>query len=201
MLVFLAALGCGGAAAGDGGLDLIDFGDDPPPSSESLESADFALTLNPEVLVEVRFLYGHQVRLESMRRLNRDLQSLLEYSGPAEVDLEWVIEVHEVTARADELFQRLTSRRMPVSQREQYRYLFLNMLDAIQVMGYGADRVLAASIRVGPGGRTLLTMSGAESAEFHTLVREAAFYLDDAGRLVESQLSSVGNIISGLRLR
>ena len=37
---------------------------------------------DPAVLVEVGFLYGYQVRSETLQRINRDLQSLLDTGGP-----------------------------------------------------------------------------------------------------------------------
>ncbi len=141
--------GGGEETAGGDEFEMLEF-DQVQPTPQPLEDIVKGLTLNPEVLVEVRYLYGHQVMLEDMRRVSRDLQSLLSYSGPGDVDLEWVIQVHEVTAEADEVFGRLTSSRIPGPLRERYEDLFLDLLDAIQVTGYGADRLLAASIKVGP---------------------------------------------------
>ena len=192
--------GGGGETAGGDEFEMLEF-DQVQPTPQPLEDIVKGLTLNPEVLVEVRYLYGHQVMLEDMRRVSRDLQSLLSYSGPGDVDLEWVIQVHEVTAEADEVFGRLTSSRIPGPLRERYEDLFLDLLDAIQVTGYGADRLLAASIKVGPSGRTLMAMSGQELADFETLVREGRFYLMDGGRLIEKQLSGMDELISKLRLR
>ena len=204
----LGLLGCGlfgggeEAAGGDGEefemMEFEDSGDSAPPPVEELF---LKLSLNPEVLVEIRYLYRHQVVLEEMKRLNRDLQSLLEYSGEGDVNLEWVIEVHEVTGVADGLFERVIGERPPDALWEQYEYLFVNLLDAIQVTGYGADRVLAASIKVGPSGRTLMTMPADELAEFETLVREARFYLRDGGRLIDKEISELEGLIGGLRLR
>ena len=206
-LAFLfGTVGCGlfgggdGETAGGDEFEMLEF-DQVQPTPQPLEDIVKGLTLNPEVLVEVRYLYGHQVMLEDMRRVSRDLQSLLSYSGPGDVDLEWVIQVHEVTAEADEVFGRLTSSRIPGPLRERYEDLFLDLLDAIQVTGYGADRLLAASIKVGPSGRTLMAMSGQELADFETLVREGRFYLMDGGRLIEKQLSGMDGLIGKLRLR
>ena len=192
--------GGGEETAGGDEFEMLEF-DQVQPTPQPLEDIVKGLTLNPEVLVEVRYLYGHQVMLEDMRRVSRDLQSLLSYSGPGDVDLEWVIQVHEVTAEADEVFGRLTSSRIPGPLRERYEDLFLDLLDAIQVTGYGADRLLAASIKVGPSGRTLMAMSGQELADFETLVREGRFYLMDGGRLIEKQLSGMDGLIGKLRLR
>ena len=205
VLCLLAGLGCGLLGGGEGGdgdgeIGLMEF-EHEEDDLESTEEIVRSLSLKPEVLVKVRYLYGHQVGLESIEQLNRDLRSLLEYGGAVDVNLEWVIEVHEVTAEADELFRRLSSQRVPESQRELYSDLFIGLLDSIQVMGYGSDRILAASIKVGPSGRTLATMSDEDSEEFETLVREAGFYLTDAEQLIQKQISNVEEIIGGLRLR
>ena len=63
------------------------------------------LGVDREVLVEVSFLYGHQVRLERLQRVIRDLTGLTEYENRGEVDLEWVVEVHEVTREAEEFME------------------------------------------------------------------------------------------------
>ena len=82
-----------------------------------------------------------------------------------------MIDVHEVTEEADFFFERMTGMEIPGSQREQYEYLYLGMLETIQVMAFGSDRVLAAALLVGPGGRSLAIMPPEERDRFLTLVR------------------------------
>ena len=203
----LGFLGCGlfgggeeEAGSGDE-FELMEFEDSGPSTPPPVEEIFMRLSLKPEVLVEIRYLYSHQVVLEEMQRLSRDLKSLLDYSSLGDVNLEWVIEVHEVTAVADGLFARVIGERPPDTLWEQYEHLYVNLLDAIQVTGYGADRLLGASIKVGPSGRTLMTMPEDELADFETLVREARFYLQDGGRLIDRELSDLDGVINGLRLR
>ena len=210
VLAVSSSLGCGllGGGSGDG-LDemvLLEFeesgpGPGPAPEPGGEEAQPVYLAFNQEILVEVRYLYHHQVQLESFRQLVRDLLSLLEYSNDAEIDLEWVIEVHEVTEEADELFDQLTSFRVPHSQRVQYEDFYIGLLEAVQVTALGSSRVLDASFQVGPSGRSLAVMSRPEREEFFTLMREAAFYLRDSERLVERQLQDVGGVVSRIRLR
>ena len=168
-VLLLLTLGCGLLPGGDaeaGELGLIDFGDDPeftdesapPPSLE--EAVDRALYIDPLVLIEIRFLFNFQVRLERLRRVVRDLNGVLEYSAPADVDLDWVVEVHEVTRESDDYFLALTSMELPDSQRDQYGYLHIGTLEVVQVAALGSDRLLAAAVLVGPSGRSLLNMSG-----------------------------------------
>ena len=209
-VVSISTLGCGllgfGGDGGDGDseesleLDVIQFADDLP-TLEPEEEVARALSIDPDILEEIRFLYNYQVRLEGLRQVVRDLHFMLDYSGPGDIDLDWVAEVHEVTRESDDYFQVLTSLEVPASQREQYQYLYIAMLESVQVLGYGADRLLAAAVLVGPSGRSMLNMSGEEVDAFETLMRESQFFLSDAEALVDRRITEVGRAISGLRLR
>ena len=210
-LVILTALslslGCGfipgfGGDSGDGELGMLEFDDEGEVVLEPEEIIARALSsIDPEVLIEIRFLYYFQVRLERLRRVIRDLNSAVEHSGPADVNLEWVIEVHEVTRESDDYFRVLTSLDVPESQRDQYQHLQIGMLETIQVAAYGADRILAASVVVGPSGRSMLNMDIEEIDRFETLLREAKFFLSDATRRVEREVDEVSRVVGGLGLR
>ena len=206
-LVSISTLGCGLLGFGGDGdsedsleLDMIQFSDDVPiPEPE--EEVALALSIDPNILVEIHFLYNFQVRLEGLRQVVRDLHSMLDYSGPGDIDLDWVAEVHEVTRESDDYFKVLTSLDVPVSQRAQYQYLYIGMLESIKVSGYGADRLLAAAVIVGPSGRSMLNMSEEEIDAVQTLMRESRFFLSDAERLVDRRVTEVGRAVSSLRLR
>ena len=206
-LVSISTLGCGLLGLGGDGdseesldMGMIQFADDlPTPESEDAAARD--LNIDPAILEEIHFLYNFQVRLEGLRQVVRDLNSMLDYSGPGDIDLDWVAEVHEVTRESDDYFKVLTSLEVPVSQREQYEYLYIAMLESVQVSGYGADRLLAAAVVVGPSGRSMLNMSGEEVDAFQTLMRESRFFLADAESLVDRRITEVGRAISGLGLR
>ena len=214
---FLAGCGLFGSVGADSGsgpdglpprMEIIQFDDDFPPdpqlgvpAASSGEEVVRSLVVDPEVLVRVRFLYNLQVRLEGLRRIIRDLSSMLEYSGPGDVDLDWVAEVHEVTREADEYFRVLTSLQVPESQRGQYGGIYLDILDVVQLASYGSDRVLAAAVLVGPSGRSLLNMPVREVDEFNTLVRESEFFLEGAEERVEDGITGVGRAIGRVSLR
>ena len=188
LTVLSLSLGCGilpgfGGDSEDGDLGMIEFDDEGEVVLEPEEIIARALSIDPEVLIEIRFLYYFQVRLERLRQVIRDLNSAVEHSGPVDVDLDWVIEVHEATRESDDFFRVLTSLEVPESQREQYEYLHIGMLETIQVAAYGADQLLAASVVVGPSGRSMLNMDIEEIDRFETLLREARFFLSDAARL------------------
>ena len=210
-LFSISTLGCGLLGFGGDGdsedsleMDVIQFADDlPEPEQEEAakEEVARALSIDPDILVEIHFLYNFQVRLEGLRQMVRDLNSMLDYSGPGDIDLDWVAEVHEVTRESDDYFKVLTSLDVPVSQRAQYQYLYIGMLESIKVSGYGADRLLAAAVIVGPSGRSMLNMSEEEIDAFQTLMRESRFFLSDAERLIDRRVTEVGRAVSGLRLR
>ena len=198
-------LGLGGDGDGDGeaeaeSLDLIDFGDDLIGFGRGQVVAE-ALSVDPGSLVEISFLYNFQVRMERLQRMIRDLDSTSDYSSPSDVNLEWVAEVHEVTREADDFFRELTSLEFPDAQRIQYEYLYVGMLEAVQIAGFGSDRLLAAAVLVGPSGRSLLNMEGVEADRFDALIRESEFFLRDAERRADRDIDSIRDAVSSLRVR
>ena len=186
-------------------MEIIQFDDDVPPDLQVVDASSLeegrSLVVDPEVLVQVRFLYNLQVRLEGLRRIIRDLSSVLDHDGPGEINLDWVAEVHEVTREADEYFRVLTSLQVPESQMERYGVIYLDILDVVQLASYGSDRVLAAAVLVGPSGRSLLNMPVREVDEFNTLVRESGFFLEEAEDRVEDGITGVGRAIGRVSLR
>ncbi len=202
----LLSLGCGfipglGGDAAAEEIGLIDFGNDDLPTPVPEEVVARALSIDPFVLVEIRFLYQFQVRLERLRRVIRDLNAAADHSDAAGIDLDWVIEVHDVTRESDAFFEHLTSVRVPESLREEYEYLHVGMLEVIQVAGYGSDRLLAASVVVGPSGRSLSSMEADETDSFETLMREARFFLMGSESRIDHQVDEVGRAVNGLELR
>ena len=209
LLVLLFPLGCGlfgGEGGSSGEMELIEFGDELPAPDPGLDSGpaevEFqTLQVDPRILEEIYFLYNFQVRVEGLQQVIRDLSSMLQYTGPGDIDLEWVAEVHEVTRESDAYFRVLTSLVVPESQRGQYGYLHIGLLETVQVSGFGSDRLLAAAVLVGPSGRSMVSMSGEEVDEFETLMRESAFFLRDAERRVDTRIQELGRVVSTLSLR
>ena len=210
LFCLVATLGCGGAEGSGEEFPLIEFeGDDPAVvgaaaavgAGAASEVVHRGLSLRPEAMEEVAFLYQVQVRFETVQRLNRELESLLDEADSGSVGLEWVIDVHRTTEETDAYFRLLTGLAVPEPLREQYGDLFLGMLDAVQVSAAGLDRLLAAALKVGPGGRTLAVMNQAELDEFEGLVRESRFYVNDADGLLDDRLKDLGKLVGRLRLR
>ena len=219
-LTVLPAAGCG-LLGGDGepGVnldDVMDFGDEDDSGGDSSVSQSSGggaagpvatplpaagLVVQPPLLIEVRFLIEYQVNLEAMMQANRDLQSLLEYSNPADVDLEWVVDVHRETQESDVLLIRLAGFRPPGSQAERYRSYHVELLDGIAVMGIGSDRLLNAAVLVGPSGRTVLNLDIPNRGRFETLVRESRFYLSQAEEMIAKQQERVGDVIEGMAIQ
>ena len=195
-------LGFGGDSDGDGLDTLIEFQDElPPDEGAGIAAVRRPLYIPPEVLLEVQFLYNLQVRMEGLRQTIRDLSSAADYSGPPDVDLDWVVEAHEVTREADAFFSILAGLDVPESQRAQYEYLYINMLEIVQVTSYGSDRLLAASVLVGPSGRSLVNMTSEEVDRFEVLIREASFFLSDADSRAQSGTREIGRAVGSIRLR
>ena len=205
LLVFLALpAGCG-LFEGEEDFELMVFEEDLGEGSGGQGAAAFtevvAFGVDPEILVEVKFLYGHQVRLERLQRVIRDLMALAEYENASEVDLEWVAEVHGVTEESEYFFDAVLGMRVPQGLMVAYNTLLVGALETVEMTQFGSDRLLAAAVKVGPNGRGLLTMPEDEADEFHTFIRETRFYLRDSERLIEKEMDSVGDAIAGVRLR
>ena len=201
-LVGLCLTGCG-LVGGGGELEFeeIIFEDVPPTPTPLVEDVVASVGLDDALLVKLRFLYSHQVRLETLRRLGRDLQSLVEYEGDENVDLEWVIEVHEVTEDGDEFVKRATRAGIPESEREQYEFLFIGLLEGMDVVQYGSSRLLKAATIVGPSGRSLETVESADKEQFLIFMREAAYFLEQADEMITEEVKSTNNAIGRVGLR
>ena len=185
LLLSVGLAGCGGGGEEFG---LMTFDDLPDATPVPVEEFKFALSPKEALLVEVTYVYTHTILLESLQRINRDMQLLLEYEDATEVDLEWVIEVHEVTADAETFFERASNLEVPTSLEDKYSRDLLDFLTAMQWSGFGSDRLLASSLTVGPSGRSLYVMREEEKEVFERFAREAAYYLDIAEKMVEEQI-------------
>ena len=202
--------GCGIFGGGDGAgadqeLEVLSWDDEGQPVEQVIEIEEQLIVIGFDglVLEEVTYLYTQQVGLESLRRINRDLISLIEDSkgGDEPLGLDWVVSVHDYVRLADELFALYLGRPITDEQRADYGDVFLSGLETVQVMDYGADRLLAAALVIGPSGRSLDVMSEDEVQQFERLVREASFFLRDSSRLVELSIEEVGSAVGGVDLR
>ena len=193
LAVMLLAMGM--ACGGDETFDLMSFEDLPVDTAEAAEGESFALSSKEALLVKITYLHTHLILLETMQRVNRDMQGLLEYDSKLSVDLEWVIEVHEVTADAEAFFERATRLEVPVSLGQEYTEELLAFLEIVQWAGFASDRLLAASLAVGPSGRTLQVMDREEEEEFERYVREAEFFLKRAAAAISKEITKYEGFI------
>ena len=83
--------------------------------------------------------------------------------------------MHEGTLAAEDFFELVLQQRAPVSVETRYYDLSKALVEAVQMCAYGSDRVLAASLILGPSGRTVERLVSTERSEFDKLVRERAF--------------------------
>ena len=200
---------CGGCFFGGGSSEpeLMEFTDEEPsapvaaPVVAEVERLDVSVA--PLVLERLNYIYSYQVWLETLRRAARDLRSVQESGSGGEESpgLEWVIDVHEVTAEADRVFALFLAVELPATQAEAYFDLFVQGIEAVQVLSYGSDRLLAAALVVGPGGRTADTLDLAESVRFQTYLRESSVFLGSAEGILERALENASESVSGVRLR
>jgi len=211
--IVAALVGVGWAAfglifGGDAELGLIDFGDDPVEEYDYSSSAsnvaselDAFYEIPDQVLIEVDYMFAHQIYLALLVRLNQDLLTLTSYKSESEVDLDWVIDVHDATLEAEEVFALLADVPLPGTNREQYLRYKLGMLESLQISAEGATRLLAASILIGPSGRGLPNLSVDERVQFDGLLRQAAFYFDQADTYLEEEQEVVSSAVSTISLR
>ena len=209
--LLFALSGCGLLGGGEdvdplGGL--IDFGgddggDDVVEEVILVEDVfqELRLVQRPEVLIEVQYFLGHQINLGAIERNNEDLLDLIDHGGPEDVDLDWVIDVHRETEESDLLFQYLAGVRVPATHSEFYEQFHFGMLDVIHIAAVGSNRLLAASVLVGPQGRTLRDMSEREQLEFRRLIQEARFYINESNAVLSGELDNIGDVVSGMRVR
>ena len=193
-LAFVVSVACGG---GDD-FGVMTFEDLPDEVPTPVVEPEFALSPKEELLIEVTYVYTHMILLETLQQINRDMQLLLEYEAKADVDLEWVIEAHEVTADAEEFFERAASLEVPVSMEDKYSRSLLDFLEAMQWTGFGSDRLLAASLTVGPSGRSLQVMNRQEEEVFERFKRESEYYLRKAESTIENELENYREYLSGI---
>lgn len=212
VLLLLMAAGCGWIAGGsedsgsDGAIELIDFGPEDPQEfqrtvQEKRVEVAQGFMLEPRTLGTVRFIYQHQVLLERLDNLLGDLDTLLEDTSSTEVDLEWVIKVHETTREADSLFVEIIDHDVPDYLEDDYGHMYLALLDVVKFVGVAVDRALAAGLEVGPSGRSLLAMTPEERARFRVLIRESRYYLAASQELLSEQVSQVGSVAGQMTFR
>ena len=176
----------------------MEFDDVPGVQATVVAEAEFALSPKEELLIEVTYVYTHMILLETLQQINRDMQLLLEYDTKSDVDLEWVIEVHDVTAHAEEFFDRAASLKVPVSLQSKYTGSLLDFLEGMQWTGFGSDRLLAASLTVGPSGRSLQVMNRQEEEVFERFKRESEYYLRKAEATIESELDTYREYLTAI---
>lgn len=209
LLLLLAALAAcgGGGAAGPAEFEILDFGPDDPADDIDYqlqlarENAAQGLTFEPEKLVRVSTVYNNQVRLERLQRVNRDLVTLLDYSNPGEIDLDWVIRVHQTVEDADRLYSEAVGYRLPADLVDDFGDYYVEVLETVQLSGYGASRLLAAAVEVGPEGRSLLNFTDNERRRFDVLMREARFYLQGSEDSFKELVKELSTLESTLHTR
>lgn len=90
---------------------------------------------------------------------------------------------------------------VPEYQRDKHADMYLSELELIQVMNFGAARLLEAATVLGPGGRTVDALGPEDYRRFEVLMREAGFFLSRSGSMLDGRIEAVGGALGGVRLR
>lgn len=208
VLVLLLALSGGCALVRGGGdenadpaegLEILEFGPDPTPVPVEEEVRNLAVS--GLALEELNYLYHRQVLMEQLRVVQRDLEQLQGFEGGAGAGLGWVIDVHDAVHGADLIFEQVLGMEVPEYQRDKHAEMYLSELELIQVMNFGAARLLEAATVLGPGGRTADGLELEDSRRFQVLVRESGYFLSRSGSMLDARIEAVGGALGGVRLR
>ena len=209
LLLVLLALsgGCALVRGGDDGeadpaegLEILEFGPDPTPVP--IEEEVRNLAVSGASLEELNYLYHRQVLMEQLRVSQRDLEQLQRFEGgDGAAGLGWVIDVHDAVHEADLVFEQVLGMDVPEYQRDKHADMYLSELELIQVLNFGAARLLEAATVLGPGGRTADALDLAETRRFQVLVRESGFFLSRSSAMLDARIDAVGGALSGVRLR
>ena len=187
-------------------LGIIDFGDDESPESVSVQLTEKqqevveGVSVDPALRLEINYIFLHQVQLERLHQVNRDLLELAGRDDAWSQDLDWVIEVHEQESEARAFYLYLIGQSPPAHLVELYGSIQLGMLDVVELSLWGLDYLLASAVLVGPGGRAVSDLNEYERVEFDTSTANALFYLEEAQKLLEHRLETVGGLSNGLSL-
>lgn len=182
------------------GLEMLEFGPDPTPIPVAEAVRD--LSVSGLALEELNYLYHRQVLMEQLRTVNRDLEQLQGFEGHEGArGLDWVIAVHDVVHEADLMFGLALGMEVPEYQRDKHADMYLSELELIQVMNFGAARLLEAATVLGPGGRTVDALGPEDYRRFEVLMREAGFFLSRSGSMLDGRIEAVGGALGGVRLR
>ena len=202
-VLMLLGAGCGLFGGGEDTLEfeVIEFEESEPTPTPPVEAVVDSVGLDPATLLKLKYLYGHQVRLGTLRRVGRDLQGLLEYDDESDIGLDWVIEVHAVSQESDYLHERVKESGIPESQRDQYEYLFVGLLEVMDVVSFGSLRLLEAATVIGPDGRSLDTLDAGKREKFLTLLKEAGYFLGEGEEMVKEESLQVSSAIGRVGLR
>ena len=202
--LLLGAVACFGFGGGSGGaeFELMEF-EETDTGEGDVEEVVFVHDVGvvPLVREEVNYLHRQAAWLERLLQLNRDMLALLEDSGGEQVGLEWVVQVHEITREADQMFALMLADDIPETQAPDHFEIHLGGVRAVQMMVYGSDRLLASALVLGPSGRMVGDMDVDEGVRFSSLSQEASFYLRDSERMVNDQVDLVQDSIGSIGLR
>ena len=199
----LVACGGGGAegADGDGELLQVDFGNLPaPPTPATIQEVFKVISDKQGQLVETSYLFYLEELIREVRQVGRDLERLGEMDDGMR-NLDWVREVHEISAISELLQDRAYSLLPPEGMADDYRNTNLVFWEGTQLLGFGTSHMLDAAILLGPSGRRMQDLPGPTMTQLKVLVKQSRFFLVDADVLLSQALEDVTGYVQRIRIQ
>lgn len=199
LLLPLASLACFGSE--DDLFEPIEFGPEDPTATPVTVTEEVVadLAIDGFLMAEIHYLFYYREIAQSLVALNRSFESQSSRSGSqSELDLGWVVDVHDLMARSEEVYTRFFELESDDTIRDKYSRLYLDTLRAIDLMVVGRDRLLSAAILLGPTGRSYSDMLESDQLVFNTLLAEAVYWLRSSGTAAQAVSSAVSEHISRL---
>ena len=189
----LLVVACGGNAGGDAvptpAPIAISFPTPSPTPHPLLEG----YTPAQRRLIRVDYLQHMLGLLRVMQGVNRELVRMTEidssgqavYSGGQKrpADLNWLVNMHEVTDEAARYYEYAYSVTLPEALSE-YQELHQGFLRTMETAAYGITALLEAGTTLGASGRTTADLPRHQLAEFQSSLGEAEFYFGEAEKLL-----------------
>ena len=203
LVAVLALAGCGGSSS-----DSIEFNFDDLPPEEPAASVPVP-TIDPfgriaEVSARVgrlEYLHDLAAMAQEMEANRRVMLRLVEDAQSEGADTDWVVDVHGEHRKSEELRIRAYGYSLPADLAADYLSFHAAFLEAVQVYAFGADRLLAGSILVGPSGRGSDSLTAAEHSDFKSLLGECQYYMLDSEVLIGRVNDDLQEILRSLRVR
>ena len=194
LAVALSLVACGGGGIDESLLEGLEFdftgvvgGSDDAPVEE-VESVEDPSPftgiglLNLEQGFRVAYLHDMETLVDEVRESTRSMQRLgenMDTDQDGANHLEWVVAVHDMHFRSEELRYRIYRYPFTDDLTLDYVDFHADFLRGVEIYSLCADRLLESALMLGPG-VSAGDLTPADYAEFQSLVGESTFYCAQA---------------------